>query len=157
MSHAPSPTTLWSPSAPPNERALSYTIGDDPHWDSRLLTWDVLGSLGHIAGLHSAGLLTPRDHAQLHNHLVEALAAIERGELSIAREHEDGHTAVELWLSQRDPELGARLHTGRSRNDQIACDVRLFGKDALLQPTTHTDHQHSPDNASHFRDRKSVV
>ena len=132
MSQAPSPTTLWSPSAPPNERALSYTIGDDPHWDSRLLTWDVLGSLGHIAGLRSAELLTPRDHAQLHNHLVEALAAIHRGELSIAREHEDGHTAVELWLSQRDPELGARLHTGRSRNDQIACDMRLFGKDALL-------------------------
>ena len=85
MSHAPSPTTLWSPSAPPNERALSYTIGDDPHWDSRLLTWDVLGSLGHIAGLRSADLLTQRDHARLHNPLVEALTAIQQGELAIAR------------------------------------------------------------------------
>lgn len=133
MSAATAPTTLWSPSATPDARALAFTISDDPHWDSQLLRWDVIGSLGHIAGLRSAELLTTDDHTRLHNHLVAALTAIERGELVIAREHEDGHTAVELWLSQRDPELGARLHTGRSRNDQIAVDLRLFMKSSLLQ------------------------
>ena len=126
------PQTLWSPAAPPDARALAYTIGDDPHWDSRLLRFDVLGSLGHIVGLRRAGLLSPGDHARLHNHLVAALAAIERGELQLAPEQEDVHTAVELWLSSRDLELGQRLHTGRSRNDQVACDLRLFMKDALL-------------------------
>lgn len=132
MTSASSPSTLWSPSIPPNERALSYTIGDDPHWDGRLLVWDVLGSMGHIAGLRSAKLLSDADHRKLHGLLCEALVAISSGELHITREHEDGHTAVEMWLSQRDPELGARLHTGRSRNDQIACDLRLYAKDALL-------------------------
>ena len=126
------PKTLWSPAAPPDARALAYTIGDDPHWDTRLLRFDVLGSLGHIVGLRRAGLLSPGDHARLHNHLVAALAAIERGELQLAPEQEDVHTAVELWLSSRDLELGQRLHTGRSRNDQVACDLRLFMKDALL-------------------------
>ena len=111
------PQTLWSPAAPPDARALAYTIGDDPHWDTRLLRFDVLGSLGHIVGLRRAGLLSPGDHARLHNHLVAALAAIERGELQLAPEQEDVHTAVELWLSSRDLELGQRLHTGRSRND----------------------------------------
>jgi len=111
---------------------LAYTIGDDPHWDSQLILWDIFGSLGHIAGLHSAGILSTDDHAHLHSQLVSALSAAQRGELTIAREHEDVHTAVELWLSARDPELGARLHTGRSRNDQVACDLRLFMKDALL-------------------------
>ncbi|HNK44841.1 MAG TPA: lyase family protein [Pseudomonadota bacterium] len=131
MSAKAAPTTLWSPSATPDARALAFTIGDDPHWDSQLLRWDVIGSLGHIAGLRSANILSPVDHQRLHNHLLSALSAVESGELFIAREHEDGHTAVELWLSQRDPELGARLHTGRSRNDQIAVDLRLFMKSSL--------------------------
>ena len=132
MSAPPPPTTLWSPSAPPNARALAFTVGDDRHWDSRLLRFDVLGSLGHIAGLHHAGLLTTDEHARLHGHLCAALSAIEHGELQITEAHEDGHTAVELWLSARDPELGARLHTGRSRNDQVACDLRLYMKSSLL-------------------------
>lgn len=132
MSATAAPTTLWSPSAPPDARALAFTIGDDPHWDTQLLRWDVIGSLGHIAGLRSAEILTPDDHVRLHNHLVAALAAIKSGDLSIAPEHEDGHSAVEFWLSRRDPELGARLHTGRSRNDQIAVDLRLFMKSSLL-------------------------
>lgn len=133
MRAVPPLTTLWSPAAPPNARALAFTVGDDRHWDSLLLRVDVLGSLGHIAGLRQAGLLSDPEHAQLHGHLLAALSAIERGELTITADHEDGHTAVELWLSARDPELGARLHTGRSRNDQVSCDLRLYMKSALLQ------------------------
>ncbi len=133
MSAKVTPQTLWSPSATPDARALAFTTGDDPHFDSQLLRWDVLGSLGHIAGLRSAEILTSDDHSRLHNHLLAALAAIESGELVIEAEHEDGHSAVEFWLSRRDPELGARLHTGRSRNDQVAVDLRLFMKSSLLQ------------------------
>ena len=82
MSAKAAPTTLWSPSATPDARALAFTIGDDPHWDSQLLRWDVIGSLGHIAGLRSANILSPVDHQRLHNHLLSALSAVESGELS---------------------------------------------------------------------------
>ena len=61
-----------------------------------------------------------------------ALEAVERKRLAIGAEHEDAHSAVEAWLTQREPGAGERLHTGRSRNDQIACDIRLLLKDRLL-------------------------
>ena len=125
-------TTLWSPTVAPDARVFAYTVGDDPLWDLQLLRWDVLGSLGHAAGLHASGLLTDDEYGRLQAALRAALVAVDRGELPIERVHEDAHTAVELWLSAREPDLGARLHTGRSRNDQVACDLRLLIKDALL-------------------------
>ena len=135
-----SPTTLWSPSVAQDARVFAYTVGDDPLWDLQLLRWDVLGSLGHAAGLHACGLLTDDEYNRLRPALRAALTAVDRGELPIEREHEDAHTAVELWLSAREPDLGARLHTGRSRNDQVACDLRLFLKDALLGLHAHAAH-----------------
>jgi argininosuccinate lyase len=111
---------------------LEYTVGDDRVWDGRLLRWDVLGSLGHIEGLRASGLLTAADHARLRRGLRAALEAVERKRLAVGAEHEDAHSAVEAWLTRREPGAGERLHTGRSRNDQVACDIRLFLKDRLL-------------------------
>lgn len=131
--HAARPRTLWSPAADLDRRMLDYTVGDDRAWDARLLRWDVLGSLGHIEGLRAARLLSSGDHARLRATLRSALGAIGRGRLGIGRQHEDVHSAVEDWLTRRAPGLGERLHAGRSRNDQIACDLRLYLKDVLLQ------------------------
>jgi argininosuccinate lyase len=111
---------------------LAYTVGDDPIWDARLLRWDVLGSLGHIEGLRASGLLSIRDHAALRSGLRSALRAVDAGRLRIGAEHEDAHSAVEEWLTRRVGEAGARVHTGRSRNDQVACDIRLYLKQSLL-------------------------
>jgi argininosuccinate lyase len=111
---------------------LDYTVGDDREWDTRLLRWDVLGSLGHIEGIRAAGLLTAGDYARLRRGLRAALQQVEKGRLRIASRHEDAHSAVEAWLTDREPGAGERLHTGRSRNDQIACDLRLLLKDQLL-------------------------
>jgi argininosuccinate lyase len=111
---------------------LRYTAGDDALWDARLLRWDVLGSLGHVQGLAASGLLTTRAAARLRRALRAALQAVDRGRLRIEPGHEDAHTAVELWITKRLGEDGGRLHTGRSRNDQIACDLRLYLKDRLL-------------------------
>jgi argininosuccinate lyase len=111
---------------------LQYTVGDDRVWDTRLLGWDVLGSLGHVEGLRRSGLVSATDHAALRRGLRAALAAVKRGRLTITERHEDGHTAVEEWLTRRIGDAGGRVHTGRSRNDQVACDVRLYLKDALL-------------------------
>jgi argininosuccinate lyase len=101
-------------------------------WDGHLLRWDVLGSLGHIEGLRASGLLTATDYARLRRGLRAALEAVERKRLAVGAEHEDAHSAVEAWLTRREPGAGERLHTGRSRNDQIACDIRLLLKDRLL-------------------------
>jgi argininosuccinate lyase len=111
---------------------LEYTVGEDRVWDGRLLHWDVLGSLGHIEGLRTSRLISGADHARLRRGLRAALAAVDAGRLTVGPEHEDAHSAVEAWLTRRDAGAGAQLHTGRSRNDQIACDLRLFLKDRLL-------------------------
>ena len=125
-------TTLWSQSARPDELMLSYTVGDDPVWDTRLLRWDVLGSLGHIEGLRASGLLSARDHAALRHGLRAVLRAVDAGKLVIGAQHEDAHSAVEDWLTRRIGAAGARVHTGRSRNDQVACDIRLYLKRTIL-------------------------
>jgi argininosuccinate lyase len=124
--------TLWTAAPGLDRRMLAYTVGDDPHWDARLLRWDVLGSLGHVEGLRAARLLSGAEHRRLRAGLRAALAAVERGRLRIGPAHEDVHSAVEDWLTRRLPGVGERLHTGRSRNDQVACDLRLYLKDALL-------------------------
>ncbi len=126
------PRTLWGSGAGLDRRLLDLTAADDRAWDARLLRWDVLGSLGHIEGLRASGLLGVREHARLRQGLRQALAAVDRGRLELRPDQEDVHTAVEEWLTRRLPGLGERLHTGRSRNDQVACDLRLYLKDRLL-------------------------
>lgn len=124
--------TLWSNVASADGRILEYTIGNDREIDAELLRWDVLGSLGHVEGLRASGLLTAADHRRLRRGLRAALRAVDAGRLRIGRRHEDAHSAVEAWLTDRLGPAGERLHTGRSRNDQIACDLRLLLKDRLL-------------------------
>jgi len=126
------PATLWSPSTQPDQLMLAYTVGDDPFWDARLLRWDVLGSLGHVEGLRASRLLSTRDHAALRAGLRAALKAADAGRLIIGASHEDVHSAVEDWLTRRIGAAGARVHTGRSRNDQVACDIRLYLKQTIL-------------------------
>jgi argininosuccinate lyase len=124
-------STLWS-STPPDPRVFEYTVGDDRDWDARLLRWDVLGSLGHIEGLKAARLITGAEYAELRRGLRDIFGSVLQGRLKLDRKHEDVHTAVEYWLTHRAPGTGERLHTGRSRNDQVACDLRLYLKDELL-------------------------
>jgi len=124
--------TLWSPGVALDERMVTYTVGDDPYWDGRLLRWDVLGSLGHAEGLRASRILSDGEYRSLRAGLRSALVAVERGELAIEPGQEDAHTAVEQWLTARRRDAGERLHTGRSRNDQVACDLRLYLKDTLL-------------------------
>jgi argininosuccinate lyase len=123
--------TLWASDQELDPRVLSFTVGEDRYWDSYLMRFDVLGSLGHVEGLRAAGLLSGAEHRTLRAGLRAALAAAARGRLVIGAQHEDVHSAVESWLTRRLGSTGERLHTGRSRNDQIACDLRLFLKDRL--------------------------
>jgi argininosuccinate lyase len=107
-------------------------VGEDRYWDARLLFWDVLGSLGHIEGLRASNLLSAPEYRRLRAGLRAGFAAVRQGRLLIGAGHEDVHTAIEDWLTDRLGTAGERLHTGRSRNDQVACDLRLYLKAALL-------------------------
>ena len=132
----PSRPTLWGAGTSPDRRLLEHTAAEDRPWDARLLPWDILGSLGHVEGLRASGLLAPSDYTRLRRGLRQALAASNQGKLRLGSAHEDVHTATEDWLTRRYPGSGERLHTGRSRNDQVALDLRLYVKDRVL--TLHT-------------------
>ena len=127
---AVAPSTLWG--SAPDPALLAYTVADDRDWDRHLLEWDILGSLGHARGLHASRIISGNQHRQLERLLRQALRAARRGSLRIGPEHEDVHSAVEFWLTRRSRALGGTLHTGRSRNDQVAVDLRLFLKHHLL-------------------------
>jgi argininosuccinate lyase len=124
--------TLWGSGKGPARLLLDRTAADDRPWDARLLRWDVLGSLAHIEGLRAARLLGAREHGRLRLELRRALGAVDGGRLAVRGDQEDVHTAIEEWITRRSPGVGERLHTGRSRNDQVACDLRLYLKDRLL-------------------------
>jgi argininosuccinate lyase len=129
----PKPRTLWSSSDDPDRLMLDYTVGEDRLWDMRLLSWDVYGSLGHVEGLRASGLLSASAHTRLRAALRRALRAVEDGVLVVDLVHEDAHSAVEDWVTQQHGVAGEQLHTGRSRNDQVACDLRLYLKNQLLE------------------------
>ncbi len=124
--------TLWSPGAKPDAMMLAYTVADDREVDARLLRWDVIGSLGHVEALAKGRIITSREHAAMRTALRAALKAVDAGTLTIGAQQEDGHSAVEFWLTRRYGDLGERLHAGRSRNDQIVTDLRLYLKDRVL-------------------------
>jgi argininosuccinate lyase len=124
--------TLWSSAAGPDPRMLAYTVGDDRVADARLLTWDVIGSLGHLEALAGGGIISARERGRMRRALRAALEAANSGALRIEARHEDVHSAVEFWLTRHAGDVGERIHTGRSRNDQIALDLRLSLKDEAL-------------------------
>ena len=124
-------TRLWDKGAPLDTRVLEYTAGEDHALDDRLVAYDVVGSIAHAEGLHAAGLLADADLKALKECLEEIGASHARGEWRVTLEHEDGQTALETLLTERLGPTGARIHLGRSRNDQVLTALRLYLRDAV--------------------------
>ena len=103
--------------------------------DIRLAPFDVAGSVAHARGLHSTGLLTDAQLAGIEKGLRQVADEVANGSFEFKESDEDIHTAVERRLTELFPEGGARLHTGRSRNDQVALDLRLWCRDACSRLT----------------------
>lgn len=122
---------VWDRGEAIDEQMLAFTIGDDPLLDRRLVEHDITGSLAHAKGLHAAGLLTAEQHESIAGGLLALLAEFRAGEWTVEAGDEDVHSAVERRLVERIGADGERLHTGRSRNEQIATDVRLWLREAL--------------------------
>jgi argininosuccinate lyase len=124
-------TTAWSGrfSEPVSERVKRYTASIPFDW--RLAPFDIQGSLAHAAMLHKVGVLTAQDLADIRRGLGEILADFEAGRFTWNLDDEDIHFNIERALTRKVGDAGKRLHTGRSRNDQVATDVRLWLRDAI--------------------------
>ncbi len=117
---------LWDKGAPIDALMEQFTVGADRDMDVRLARWDVVGSIAHADMLVAVGLLTPYDGAQLVAALSDLLAQIDRDGFTIDEGVEDVHSQVEAWLVERLGDVGKRIHTGRSRNDQVLVDLKLW-------------------------------
>jgi len=126
-------TRLWDKGAPLDARVLRYTAGEDYALDERLVAYDVRASLAHAEMLHAQRLLSCEDLAALRAALEALGAEHERGAWHIELEDEDGQTALERRLTARTGSAGARIHLGRSRNDQVLTALRLYLRDAVAQ------------------------
>ena len=122
---------LWDKGAPLDARVLRFTAGEDHALDDRLVAYDVLASIAHAEMLHEAGLLATPDLEAIRTGLREIGEAHARGEWTVTLELEDGQTALETLLTAKIGTAGARLHAGRSRNDQVLTAVRLYLRDAI--------------------------
>ena len=121
---------LWDKSEPLDALIERFTVGDDYRLDSALVAADCVASLAHATMLAAIEVLTPGELDELRGGLLAALEQAEAGTFVIERADEDGHTALERFLT-RHTAAGARIHTGRSRNDQVMAALRLYGRDAL--------------------------
>jgi argininosuccinate lyase len=123
---------LWDKGGDVDALVHRFTVGDDPQTDLHLVHFDVLGSAAHARTLHNAGLLTDSDLTSLLRGLREIDELARRGEFTISDELEDGHTAIEAYLTVHAGDAGARIHAGRSRNDQVATAMRLYLRQRAL-------------------------
>ncbi len=126
---------LWEKEHP-GEKAVpdlieTFTVGKDREFDMLLAEYDVLGSLAHTHMLESIGLLTTNEKTLIHDALNNILQEIRSGQFSIDDRTEDIHSQIEFMLTDRIGEAGKKIHSGRSRNDQVLLDIKLYLRDIL--------------------------
>ncbi|HLU89489.1 MAG TPA: lyase family protein, partial [Cyclobacteriaceae bacterium] len=117
---------LWQKNTDSKIEVEEFTIGRDPEFDILLAPYDVVGSLAHATMLQSIDLLAAEELDVLKKGLVEIYEEIEQNKFSIAPGVEDVHSQVEFLLTQRYGDVGKKLHSGRSRNDQVLVDLKLY-------------------------------
>jgi len=122
---------LWDKGTKINDLIESFTEGKDPEMDFFLAKFDVVGSLAHIQMLEQIGLLHKEELALLSKELKNIYREIADGKFAIEEGVEDIHSQIELMLTTRLGETGKKIHSGRSRNDQVLLDLKLFTRDAI--------------------------
>ena len=124
---------LWEKNIDVNPEIERFTVGKDRELDLFLAPYDVMGSLAHSAMLATIGMLTEEEKNSLHAELRNIYAAIEKGEFIIEEGVEDVHSQVELMLTRKLGDTGKKIHSGRSRNDQVLLDLKLFTRKELQE------------------------
>ena len=120
------------------QKIEEFTIGSDKTWDIYLAKADVKGSLAHAKMLESIGLLTKKDLYLLEEGLTEIGESIENGTFILEEGVEDVHSQIEILLTKSKGEVGKKIHSGRSRNDQSLVDIKLYLKDEIKQVSEKT-------------------
>ena len=119
-----------------DERSLAtehFTVGNDRVWDLRLAAFDVRGSLAHADMLTCVSIISKEENEAIQKGLNEILNDIENGSFTIEEHVEDVHSQIEKTLTEKIGDAGKKLHTGRSRNDQVLVDIKLYIKHELRQ------------------------
>ncbi len=122
---------LWEKNIDVNPEIERFTVGKDRELDLFLARYDVVGSLAHSTMLESIGMLTKEEMESLHTELRNIYATIEEGNFTIEDGVEDVHSQVELMLTRKLGDTGKKIHSGRSRNDQVLLDLKLFTRKEL--------------------------
>ena len=110
---------------------MAFLAGEDVELDKELLLFDIQASAAHVKGLRQIDILTDVESTQLLEGLSVIATDIQEGARKLDSRYEDGHSAIEYWLTQMLGDTGGKIHTGRSRNDQVAVALRLYMKDRL--------------------------
>jgi len=116
-----------------DEVIMEFLAGEDIVLDRELFPYDIRATAAHVRGLARIGILDGAEGDRLTGLLDELMDEFAAGRFVLDERFEDGHSAIEMFLTQRSGDLGAKVHTGRSRNDQVAVATRLYLKDRLLQ------------------------
>jgi len=129
-------TKLWEKSTQVNAKIEAFTIGMDREMDVYLAKYDVLGSMAHIRMLESVGLLQKDELVSLLKELKCIYQLADEGNFTIESGVEDVHSQVEMLLTRKLGDVGKKIHSGRSRNDQVLLDLKLFTRAELEKTTT---------------------
>ncbi len=122
-----------------NDLVTKFTVGKDLDFDDRLAKYDVLGSIAHAKMLAEVGLIRLDEEQDIVAVLEEILSAIEKGNFEIDKSAEDIHSQIENILIEKLGETGKKIHTARSRNDQVLTDIKLYLIDEIREITELTD------------------
>ncbi|MGZ5247218.1 MAG: lyase family protein, partial [Flavitalea sp.] len=124
---------LWSKeNTSTSERIEAFTVGRDPEFDILLAPYDVQGSIAHVKMLGTVGLMSEEESTEAVKGLEEIGEDIRQGKFSIEQGIEDVHSQVEFLLTKKIGDTGKKIHSGRSRNDQVAVDIKLFLRAQIL-------------------------
>lgn len=129
---------LWQKDKDSRNEVTQFTTGKDRELDVYLAGYDVLGSLAHITMLNSIGLLTQEEFTVLSRELKAIYREIEKGNFRLDASVEDVHSQIEFWLTQKLGDVGKKIHSGRSRNDQVLVDIKLFLRAEIEHVVGHT-------------------
>jgi len=130
---------LWQKNTKTENAVDKFTVGHDRELDVHLAAADILGSLAHTQMLESIGLLTKEELVQIQEELKSIFKEVEKGNFKIDNDVEDVHSQIEFLLTQRIGEAGKKIHSGRSRNDQVLVDLKLFFRSEIEHIVNNTN------------------
>jgi len=122
---------LWQKDYELNKQIEKFTVGNDPLIDLKLVKYDCIASIAHAKMLKKIGILSNNELTELEKELKNIIKLAQMNKFKIKMEEEDCHTAIENHLTKRLGKIGRKIHTARSRNDQVLTAIRLYSKDKL--------------------------